>query len=83
MDIVNLYTNFFLVENFDLFEKLTEELLYKKMIVEDDNKPIDYPILFSEPSLHNKESRGKLTEIMFEKFGIPAMFICKSAVLSA
>lgn len=45
--------------------------------------PKDHPILFTEPSLHNKENRLKLTEIMFEKYGIPAMFICKSAVLSA
>lgn len=45
--------------------------------------PKEHPILFSEPSLHNKENRLKLTELMFEKYGIPAMFICKSAVLSA
>jgi len=46
------------------------------------DKPIDHPILFTEPSLHNKENRCKITELMFEKFGLPAMFICKSAVLS-
>lgn len=45
--------------------------------------PKDHPILFTEPTLHNKENRLKLTEIMFETYGIPAMFICKSAVLSA
>ena len=37
--------------------------------------PKDRPILFTEPSLHNKENRLKLTEMMFEKYGIPAMFI--------
>jgi actin-like protein 6A len=45
--------------------------------------PKEHPILFTEPSLHNKENRIKLTEMMFEKYGIPAMFVCKSAVLSA
>ena len=45
--------------------------------------PKEHPILFTEPSLHNKENRIKLTEMMFEKYGVPAMFICKSAVLSA
>jgi actin-related protein len=45
--------------------------------------PKEHPILFSEPSLHNKENRIKLTETMFEKYSISAMFICKSAVLSA
>ena len=68
-----------LVENFDLFEKMTDEVFNEFLHV--DSK--DHPILFSEPSLHNKENRIKLTEIMFEKYGIPAMFICKSAVLSA
>jgi actin-like protein 6A len=45
--------------------------------------PKDHPIIFTEPSLHNKENRIKLTEFMFEKYGIPAIFICKNAVLSA
>jgi len=63
---------------------MTEEILYNQLFMENEiDKPIDHPILFSEPSLHNKESRGKLTELMFEKFGIPAMYISKSAVLSA
>lgn len=83
MDIViRDQINCYLVENFDLFEKMTEEILYNQLFMEEVDKPIDHPILFSEPSLHNKENRGKLTELMFEKFGLPAMFICKSAVLS-
>lgn len=44
--------------------------------------PKDHPIIFTEPSLHNKENRIKLTEFMFEKYGIPGIFICKNAVLS-
>jgi|LauGreDrversion4_2_1035121.scaffolds.fasta_scaffold2576464_1 actin-related protein len=45
--------------------------------------PKDHPILFTEPSYHNKEMRIKLTEIMFERYSIPAIYISKSAVLSA
>lgn len=41
------------------------------------------PLLFSEPCLHNKENRMKLAEYMFEKHGVPALFLCKDAVLSA
>ena len=69
----------FLVDNFDLFEKMTDEIFTDHLRVD----PKEHPILFTEPSLHNKENRIKLTEMMFEKYGIPAMFICKSAVLSA
>jgi actin-like protein 6A len=58
---------------------MTDEIFTENLQID----PKDHPILFSEPSLHNKENRLKLTEMMFEKYSIPAMFICKSAVLSA
>lgn len=45
--------------------------------------PKETPILFTEPSIHNKEARLKLTEFMFEKFQVPALFICKAPVLAA
>lgn len=45
--------------------------------------PKETPLLFTEPSLHNKDARIKLTEFMFEKYQVPAIFICKSPVLSA
>jgi actin-related protein len=45
--------------------------------------PKEHPILFTEPSLHNKENRLKLTRDAFEKYQIPALFICKSSVLTA
>ena len=46
-------------------------------------EPKEHPILLTEPSIHNKEHRLKLTQHLFEKYQIPAMFICKSSVLSA
>lgn len=58
---------------------MTDEILGEYLHVD----PKEHPILFTEPSLHNKENRLKLTEFMFEKYEIPAMFICKSAVLSS
>lgn len=67
------------IEDYNIYEQMLDDLLSETLHV--DLK--DHPILFSEPSLHNKESRIKLTEFMFEKYGIPALFICKNAVLSA
>jgi actin-related protein len=58
---------------------MTEEMIVNHLKVD----PKDHPILFTEPSYHNKEMRIKLTEIMFEKYSIPAIYISKSAVLSA
>jgi actin-related protein len=43
----------------------------------------DTPLLISENSIHNKESRLKLTEFLFEKYKVPAIFFCKDSVLSA
>ena len=66
------------IGNFDLFERTINNLLKESMTLD----LTDHPVLFSEPSVHNKENRVKLTEFMFEKYQIPAIYICKSAVLS-
>jgi len=43
----------------------------------------DTPLIFTENAVHNKELRRKLTEFMFESEQVPALFICKDAVLSS
>ena len=45
--------------------------------------PKDTPLIFTEPAIHNKDLRMKLTEFMFEKFQVPSIFICKAPVLAA
>ena len=45
--------------------------------------PRDTPLIFTEGPIHNKDLRLKLTEFMFEKFQIPAIYICKAPVLAA
>jgi len=42
----------------------------------------EHPILMTESALGRKAEREKSTEIMFEKFGVPAFFLIVSAVLS-
>lgn len=46
-------------------------------------QPKDTPLILTENSIHNKENRLKLTEFLFEKIGLPAIFICKDSVLTA
>ncbi|KAF7456374.1 Actin family protein [Cryptosporidium felis] len=43
----------------------------------------EHPVLLTEPSKHNRQVREKETEIMFEKFDVPAVYTAKKAVLSA
>ena len=66
------------IGDFDLFEKNINYLLEDVLSL----NLSEHPLLFSEPSLHNKTNRIKLTEFMFEKYKIPAIYISKSAVLS-
>ena len=66
------------IKDFDLFEKTLDNLLKEDMAL----NLSDHPLLFSEPSLHNKNNRKNLAEFMFEKYKIPAIYICKSAVLA-
>lgn len=68
-----------MIEDWDIFENILN-LVYKQNIM---SRPEDHPVLMSEASWNDKAHREKLTEIMFEKYGIPAFFLVKSAVLSA
>ena len=45
--------------------------------------PKETPLIFTEPAIHNKELRMKLTEFIFEKYQAPAIFIGKAPVLAS
>ena len=45
--------------------------------------PADHPLLMAEANHNTKEAREKMAELAFEKFGVPALFLSKSAVLTA
>lgn len=42
-----------------------------------------HPVLFSECPWNIRSKREKLTELMFEKYNVPAYFLVKNAVLAA
>ncbi|XP_025088716.1 actin-like protein 6A isoform X2 [Pomacea canaliculata] len=68
-----------MIENWDMFEKVMD-YAYGKSIKSEASL---HPLLMSEPAWNTKSKREKLTEIMFEKYNIPAFFLCKNSVLSA
>ncbi len=70
---------FFLVKNWDLMEQLWNHLFTTRLRL----NPADHPIMLAEPSFNTKALREKSTEIMFEKYKIPALFISKNAVLTS
>lgn len=68
-----------MIEDWDLFEKVLD-YTYAKSI---QSKSMYHPVLMSEAPWNVRSKREKLTEIMFEKYNVPAFFLVKNAVLAA
>ncbi|XP_045393915.1 actin-related protein T1 [Lemur catta] len=67
-----------LVTGWDDMEKLWKHIFEWKLGV----KPCQQPVLMTEPSLNPRETREKLTEMMFENFNVPAFYLSNHAALA-
>eukprot|EP01090_Pellita_catalonica_P022514 TRINITY_DN8782_c0_g7_i1.p1 TRINITY_DN8782_c0_g7~~TRINITY_DN8782_c0_g7_i1.p1 ORF type:complete len:374 (+),score=63.94 TRINITY_DN8782_c0_g7_i1:251-1372(+) len=68
-----------LVRDWDAYEELLQYGFASRFQLD----PKEYPILLAEPSFNLRSQRKKATELLFEKFGVPAAFLSKAAVLAA
>ena len=68
-----------IVTDWDAAEALMEHS-YKSCLGAD---AADHPLLMAEPSFNTASAREKMAELAFEKFGVPAFFLSKNAVLAA
>ncbi|PBC34385.1 ActinA [Apis cerana cerana] len=68
-----------MIEDWDMFERLTEYTYKQRLHALAEH----HPILMTECPWNTRLKREKLLELMFEKFNVPAMYICKNAVLAA
>uniref|UniRef100_A0A1I8IJI1 Actin n=1 Tax=Macrostomum lignano TaxID=282301 RepID=A0A1I8IJI1_9PLAT len=67
-----------MIEDWDLFES-TMDYLYKHEL---QCASEEHPLIASEANWNTKAKREKLCELAFEKYRVPAFFICKQAVLA-
>lgn len=67
-----------IVSDWEDMEKIWDHTFSEELRVD----PKKQPILLTEPPLNPKANREKMTEVMFETFKVPAMYVAIQAVLA-
>jgi hypothetical protein len=66
------------VTDWELYERLLDHGFQKALGVD----PKHHPVLLAEPTYNTRQLRERATELLFEKYQVPALFTAKNPVLS-
>merc|ERR1740121_1510611 len=66
------------IQKWEEMEKIWHHTFYTAL----ETNPADHPILLTEPPLNPAANREKMTQMMFDIFGVPAIFIAITSVLA-
>ncbi|KAJ5067150.1 actin-10-related [Anaeramoeba ignava] len=67
-----------IITNWDEMEKIWNYIFYKELRI----APEEHAVFLTEKIMNPKANREKITEIMFETFAVPAMYLSNTSVLS-
>lgn len=67
-----------LITNWEDLEKVWAHAFFDQMAVDVEQ----HPVLLAEPPMNPKSARQRMTQIMFDTFGVPSLFITNQCVLT-
>ena len=67
-----------IVTNWDDMEKIWDYCFYERLCI----APAEYPVLLTDEPLNSKANREKMTQIFFETYLTPAVYVSNKAPLS-